>query len=143
LPPPRVLNVDHGRKRFLLFPVLEAAKPGPCVLPALAWVDAPAPGAEAAKALAVRGWAFKDGAGLRGVDVVLDDTRVFPARYGLDDPGVADYWEISTDPNHPRVGFEAKVDLRGIEPGTHWLGLRLHASDGSVEDWPQQRLEVR
>ena len=26
--------------------------------------------------------------------------------------------------------------------GVHWLGLRLHGRDGSVEDWPEQRIVV-
>jgi 4-amino-4-deoxy-L-arabinose transferase-like glycosyltransferase len=142
LPAPRVLNVDHGRKRFLLFPVLEPAPSGPCIAPALAWIDAPLPGARAGGSVQVQGWAFKDGAGLRVVEVTLDDEVRARADYGHAMPHVPAYWRISTDPNQPRVGFRAEVDLSGVAPGTHWLGLRLHGADGSVEDWPQQRIEV-
>jgi hypothetical protein len=53
------------------------------------------------------------------------------------------YWKISSDPHHPDVGFRAQVDARGLAPGRHWLGLRLHASDGSVEDWSEQPLDLR
>ena len=63
------------------------------------------------------------------------------ARYGEANTGVADYWKISTDPHHPHVYFHARV--QGIAPGAHWLGLRLHGSDGSVEDWPERRIRVR
>ena len=63
------------------------------------------------------------------------------ARYGEANAGVADFWKNSTDPNHPQVYFRARVE--GAPAGTHWLGLRLHGADGSVEDWPEQRIEVR
>jgi hypothetical protein len=89
----------------------------------------------------VRGWAFKDGVGLRAVEVLVDG-RATPATYGASMPGVRDYWRISDDPNQPRVGFAARVDLSAIAPGRHWLGLRLHGADGSVEDWAEQRMVV-
>ena len=88
------------------------------------------------------GWAFKDGVGLKGVDILVDGKEVANARYGLSSPGTAAFWKISTDPNHPDVGFAAEVDLASIAPGRHWLGLRLHGSDGSVEDWSEQPIEV-
>ena len=47
-----------------------------------------------------------------------------------------------TDPGHPDVGFSATVDLATARPGRHWLGLRLHGRDGSVEDWSEQPVEV-
>jgi hypothetical protein len=39
------------------------------------------------------------------------------------------------------VYFRARVE--GAPTGKHWLGLRLHGADGSVEDWPEQEVEVR
>ena len=89
----------------------------------------------------VAGWAFKDGVGLRGVEVLLDGRVVAQARYGEANAGVADYWRISIDPNHPRVYFRARIE--NASPGAHWLGLRLHGADGSVEDWSEQKLVVR
>lgn len=145
LPPPRIVNVDHGAQRFLLF-ALDAPRPGgACVAPAMAWIDAPASGARAARGdtLAVTGWAFKDGVGIARVELLLDGRVVARARYGLDAPGVRRYWSLSNDPQHPRVGFDAHVDLRKASPGRHWLGLRLHGRDGSVEDWSEQPLDVR
>jgi hypothetical protein len=64
-------------------------------------------------------------------------------KYGLDSPGVATYWKISNDPNQPRVGFGGRVDLGDIAPGRHWLGLRLHGADGSVETWSEQPINIR
>ena len=141
LPPPRVLNIDHGRQRFLLFAFDGPMRTGACTTPALAFIDAPLPSAEVPGAFDVAGWAFKDGVGLRGVEVLLDGRVVAQARYGEANAGVADYWRISIDPNHPRVYFRARIE--NASPGAHWLGLRLHGTDGSVEDWSEQKLVVR
>ena len=81
--------------------------------------------------------------GLERVELTLDGVVVAEARYGLENPGVAGFWEISTDPNHPRVGWSARVTLDpSVDDGIHWLGLRLHGAGGSVEAWPEQRVRV-
>lgn len=141
LPPPRVLNIDHGRQRFLLFDLGTTRRAGPCTTPAMAFLDAPSPAAEVGAAFEVAGWAFKDGVGLGGVDILIDGRVVAPARYGEANAGVADFWNGSTDPQHPNVYFRAQVS--GLPSGRHWLGLRLHGADGSSEDWPAQRVVVR
>jgi 4-amino-4-deoxy-L-arabinose transferase-like glycosyltransferase len=141
LPPPRALNIDHGRQRFLLFALEPAPRPGPCTTPALAFLDAPEEGATVAGAFAVAGWAFKDGVGLDAVDVLVDGRVVARARYGEANPGVAGFWRESTDPHHPNVYFRARVPA--LAPGAHWLGLRLHGSDGSREDWAERRIQAR
>ncbi|KHL51483.1 membrane protein, partial [Xanthomonas euvesicatoria] len=43
LPPPTVVSTDHGYQRFLLFALPAQRQPGPCVAPAMAWIDAPLP----------------------------------------------------------------------------------------------------
>jgi hypothetical protein len=143
LPPPEVLLVDHGRKRYLLYRVDSPGKPGDCVAPALAWLDAPVSGAGVAGPFAVKGWAFKDGVGLDRVEVLLDGRPAGDADYGAAMPNVQAYWKISTDPNQPRVGFRMELDSTKLSPGRYWLGLRLHGRDGSVEDWPEQALIVK
>ncbi|WP_407354484.1 glycosyltransferase family 39 protein [Luteimonas sp. R10] len=146
LPPPRVLNIDHGAQRFLLFALDGAGGGGerPCSTPALAWIDAPAAGAAVQRPFEVQGWAFKDGTGLDRVEVTLDGAVVAEAEYGLPAPGVAGYWEISNDPEHPNVGFRATVDAAApVRPGRYWLGLRLHGRDGSVEQWREQPVTIR
>ena len=140
LPPPQALNIDHGRQRFLLFALDGPVRQGACTTPALAFVDAPVAGAGVGSAFDVAGWAFKDGVGLRAVDVLLDGRVVAQAAYGEAAPGVAAFWKISTDPNHPQVYFRARVE--GATPGPHWLGLRLHGADGSVEDWSERKIVV-
>ncbi|HET6435149.1 MAG TPA: glycosyltransferase family 39 protein [Xanthomonadaceae bacterium] len=147
LPPPTVVSVDHGAQRFLLFRLglREGAPRGACVTPAMAWIDAPARGARVAAGvpLEVEGWAFKDGVGLDRVEVLLDGRLRARARYGLEAPGVRVFWRISNDPQHPRVGFRAQLPADALTPGRHWLGLRLHGRDGSVEAWSEQPLDVR
>ncbi|MEG3183309.1 glycosyltransferase family 39 protein [Novilysobacter erysipheiresistens] len=142
LPPARVLNVDHGHQRFLLFSLPPQRQAGPCVTPALAYVDAPASGATVAPVFDVRGWAIKDGVGISKVVVTLDGVEMATADYGTANPGVGRTWPTSTDPNHPDVGFGARVDASGLAPGTHWLGLTLHGADGSVETWAEQPVRI-
>lgn len=143
LPPPEVVAVDHGRQRFLLFALDGGRAEGPCTLPGMAWIDAPGSGASVGRTFDAHGWAFRDGTGLARVEVTLDRQVVAEARYGLENPGVAAYWGISTDPNHPRVGWEAEVKVPpAFADGVHWLGLRLHGSDGSIETWPQRPIRV-
>lgn len=142
LPGPRTVSIDHGRQRFLLFRLPAGVpSPGHCVTPAMAWVDSPLPGQSVSGPLGVQGWAFKDGVGLAGVELLLDGQSRGRADYGRR-ADVRAAWPGTTDPQHPHVGFDALLDLDGVAPGTHWLGLRLHGNDGSVEDWPQQRIEV-
>lgn len=149
LPVPRTLWTDGGRKRFYLYEFLPrqgdahvAANARTCASPALAWIDAPAPAARLRDRIDVRGWAFKDGVGLRQIEVLLDNRSMAVASYGDSMPGVQDYWRVSNDPNQPRVGFHAHIDLGGIAPGRHRLRLRLRGADGAVEDWPEQFLVV-
>lgn len=142
LPAAEVLNVDHGRKRYLLYRINTATKRSGCSAPALAWIDAPTAKASVQPRFEVQGWAFKEGLGLAKVEVSLDGRVMAIADYGAAVPWVAQYWKISNDPRHPRVGFRADVDASSISSGPHWLGLRLHGVDGSIETWPEQRIRI-
>jgi 4-amino-4-deoxy-L-arabinose transferase-like glycosyltransferase len=142
LPPPRVVSIDHGAQRFLLFRLPAQRAEGPCVTPAMSWIDTPLPDAEVSGRIDVAGWAFKDGVGLARVEVLVDGRVLAVAEYGLD-YDVTGFWRISTDPQHPHVGFRAQVDTNALAPGRHWLRLRLHGHDGSVEDWSEQPLDIR
>ncbi|MBN6111309.1 ArnT family glycosyltransferase [Xanthomonas bonasiae] len=142
LPPPKVVSSDHGSQRFLLFALPAQRLPGPCTTPAMAWFNAPEVGDKVAPHFAVSGWAFKDGVGIARVEVLLDGKVAAQARYG-ENYDITAFWKISTDPGHPNVGFRAELDASGLAPGTHWLGLRLHGRDGSVEEWWEQPIELR
>jgi hypothetical protein len=122
LPPPlRTVSVDHGATRFLLFALPPARNAGAaCVTPGMAWIDQPLPGQRVGRQFVLRGWAFKDGAGLDRVDVTLDGVPLARARYGLP-RDVRGYWKESTDPQHPHVGFEADISLpRVCTAGIGW-----------------------
>ncbi|MDX3930935.1 MAG: glycosyltransferase family 39 protein [Stenotrophomonas sp.] len=141
LPPPRVVSSDHGFQRFLLIRLPAQRQEGPCITPAMAWFDAPSSGDVVAADLHVRGWAFKDGVGLSRVEVLLDGRAVTDAVYGRAFD-IRPAWPQSNDPQHPNVGFDAHLDTRKLAPGRHWLGLRLHGHDGSVELWQEQPFVV-
>ncbi|WP_017912661.1 glycosyltransferase family 39 protein [Xanthomonas sp. SHU 166] len=142
LPPPRVVSSDHGSQRFLLFALPAQRASGPCTTPAMAWFNTPDVDASVGRRFDVSGWAFKDGVGIDRIEVLLDGKVVAQAHYG-DVYDVTRFWKISTDPNHPNIGFRATLDASGLAPGTHWLGLRLHGRDGSVEDWWEQPIVLR
>jgi hypothetical protein len=147
LPPPRIVNVDGGRKRFLLLvlPAQDstASAPGPCAAPAIAHIDAPDPGAIVRDVFEVRGWATKSGVGVRDVEVLLDGHRVAQARYGLRNDWVASFLgPASTDPQHPHVGFVATVQTAAIAPGPHRLNVRILGNDGSIESSVERMIEV-
>jgi Dolichyl-phosphate-mannose-protein mannosyltransferase/Bacterial Ig domain len=142
LPAPRVLNVDHGSQRFVLFALQQGKAGAPCTTPAMAWFDTPVNGARVGRTFDVSGWAFKDGVGLARVEVLIDGRAIGRTRYGTPSPGTAAFWKISTDPQHPAVGFRATIDAGDVTPGRHWLGLRMHGRDGSVEEWREQPLTI-
>ncbi|MBB5883931.1 glycosyltransferase family 39 protein [Xanthomonas sp. LMG 8992] len=142
LPPPRVVSSDHGSQRFLLFALPAQRATGPCTTPAMAWFNTPDVDATVGRRFAVSGWAFKDGVGIDRVEVLLDGKVAAQAHYG-EFYDVTKFWKISTDPGHPNIGFSATVDAGSLAPGTHWLGLRLHGRDGSVEDWWEQPIVLR
>jgi len=141
LPPPRVVSQDHGYQRFLLFKLPAQRIDGPCVTPAMAWVDAPLQDEKVAERMEVRGWAFKDGVGLSRVALSIDGQPVGDAVYGRA-RDITAAWKISTDPQHPHVAFDATLDTRQLAPGKHWLGMTLYGNDGSVEQWQEQSFIV-
>ncbi|MET4573638.1 4-amino-4-deoxy-L-arabinose transferase-like glycosyltransferase [Stenotrophomonas rhizophila] len=141
LPPPRVVSQDHGYQRFLLFKLPAQRIDGPCVTPAMAWVDAPLQDERVAERMEVRGWAFKDGVGLSRVALSIDGQPVGDAVYGRA-RNITAAWKISTDPQHPHVAFDATLDTRQLAPGKHWLGMTLYGNDGSVEQWQEQSFIV-
>jgi 4-amino-4-deoxy-L-arabinose transferase-like glycosyltransferase len=148
LPPPRVLDIDHGRQRFLLFRLPPRRAAGPCTTPAMAWIDLPADDGPVPRRFELRGWAFKEGVGLVKVEALIDGEVVSQPVYGIARPEVVGFWSKwreggSTDPQQPNVGFDVWIDLGDRPPGRYRLGLRLHGRDGSVEDWPSRVVELR
>ena len=139
LPPPNVVNVDHGRKRLLLFRLPSGATA--CSTPAMAWLETPEPDATAGGRVEMSGWALKEGVGVARVEVTLDGRVVAQAQYGQPRPDVLDYWRMAVG-SPDGAGFRAQVDLSGHPGGDAWLGLVVHGRDGSVEAVPEQRLRI-
>ena len=145
LPPARSVLVDHGAQRFLLLRLPAREHPPnameSCVTPALAWIDAPLPDQVRPPRFQVDGWAFKEGTGLARVEILLDGAVVAEADYGSMF-NVSGYFPESRDPHQPHIGFRAEIDLPASQAGRRWLGLRLHGTDGSIEDWPAQPVRI-
>lgn len=141
LAPPRVLNVDGGRKRFLLFRS-EATTAG-CAMPALSWIERPAPGEAVSGALVLEGWALVPEGRVRRVEVLLDGEPVANADYGHARRDVLAYWGLVAPDADVGVGWTANADVSRRLRGTAWLSLRLHLDDGSVQDAPGQVLRLR
>ena len=140
LPAAQVLNVDHGRKRFLLFPM--PSPPAGCQRPALAWIQTPTPGQAVSGQVLVEGWAMKPGGRVRQVELQLDGRTVAVADYGQSRPDVLDFWGLLGTGADPDLGFRATLNLSGQAPGTAWLGLVIHGADGSIEAWPEQAIRI-
>lgn len=144
LPPARVVNIDHGARRFLLFALPADRTKGDCVTPVLANIDVPQAGARVERRFSVGGWAVKDMVGVAKVEVLLDGRVVAVAREAGDNTWLRGFLKgASRDPRMPRVQFTAEVDARDIPAGQHWLGLRVTGGDGSVETWAEQPVEIR
>ena len=147
LPAPRTVSIDHGHTRFLLFALPRLERPGPgigeCTTPAIAWIDHPADGERLGRQFEVSGWAFKDGVGLRAVWVTVDGRRIAKAEYGLENVGPRNLWPFSNDPQHPHIGYRARIDLEELDAGRHWLGLWLIGRDGSVEPWSEVPFDLQ
>ncbi|MCC8362051.1 glycosyltransferase family 39 protein [Lysobacter sp. A6] len=142
LPPPRVVQIDHGRQRFLLFKLPAQRAKGDCTTPAMAYIDTPKRSARVSRNFEVTGWAFKDGVGIARVEITLDGKTIGTADYGQADAGIRAFWRHSNDPNHPYVAWTAHVRAGAVSPGLHWLGLRLVGNDGAIEEWPEQPLRI-
>ncbi|HLS84043.1 MAG TPA: glycosyltransferase family 39 protein [Arenimonas sp.] len=138
---PQVLNVDRGRKRFLLFAVLPDTPAG-CVLPAMADIEMPPPRRRLRGPFELSGWAIKPGAGVARVEVLLDGQVRAVADYGQPRPDVLNYWGLLEAGADTAVGLRARVDPGGHPAGPAWLSLRVHGRDGSVEELPAVRIQL-
>lgn len=145
LPPPlRVVNVDHGARRFVLLALPAQRQQGDCATPVVANIDQPVAGSNVGRSFEVIGWAMKDAVGVARVDITLDGQVVAHADYGVRNEWPHEFLHgISRDPNRPANHFTATVDATRIAPGRHWLGLEVHGGDGSIERWAEIPVEIR
>ena len=144
LPPARVVNIDHGARRFLLFALPAERGQGDCITPVVANIDVPQAGARVERRFNVGGWAVKDGVGVSKVEVLLDGRVVAEATYGGANEWLRSFLkDASRDPRMPNVQFTARVDAGDVPAGRHWLGLRVTGGDGSVETWAEQPVDIQ
>ncbi|HVF36280.1 MAG TPA: glycosyltransferase family 39 protein [Candidatus Saccharimonadia bacterium] len=137
------LRLDAGRAVFVAFEVVPGRDARTCELPAFGYIDAPVAGAIAGETVAVRGWAISERAGIARVEVLVDGESRATARYGLPRPEVRAQWPRSEDPGHPRVGFEARLELATLARGPHELALRLTDGNGRTRIVAEQLVERR
>jgi 4-amino-4-deoxy-L-arabinose transferase-like glycosyltransferase len=144
LPSARVVNIDHGARRFVLFALPAERKRGDCITPVVANIDVPQAGASVARRFTVGGWAVKDVVGVTKVEVLLDGRVVAVATEAGANEWLRGFLKgASRDPRMPKVQFTAEVDVGDVPAGRHWLGLRVTGGDGSVETWAAQPVEIR
>lgn len=113
----------------------------PCPV-AVANLDHPSADLEVHETLRVFGWAFADGVGIESVEILIDGYPARGGRYGVPRPGVIEHFPHSTDPNHPNVGFESRVDTARLEPGWHALAVQITSRDGIREIVQTRRFRV-
>jgi len=144
LPPARVVNIDRGARRFLLFAFPATRGEGACITPVVANVDVPAAGAAVERRFSVGGWAVKDVVGVAKVEITLDGRVVAVAEGAGPNEWLRGFLKhASRDPRMPRVQFKAEVDATALPAGRHWLGLRVTGGDGSVETWAERPVVLR
>lgn len=115
----------------------------PCQLPAVADLSTPLPDARIdGPRLELVGWAIEEADGVDRVEVLLDGQVVADAVYGEPFPGVKNQWPDSTDPNQPRVGFRAMLDLAQRSLGDHRLALRVHGRSGQTSEVAERRITL-
>lgn len=143
LPPPTVALADGGRKRLLLHPLDADASAGgapapssACTLPALGWIESPAPGERVPGELQVRGWALVPGGRVASVEIHVEGERLGQVVPDQPRPDVLTYWGLAQD---PRVGFSMSLPRPDVR-GRVRLGLVVVMPDGRREPLPTQGL---
>ena len=126
------LQVNRGRKRFLLFRWIPGAANN-CSFAPLLYVDQDSGQPDGQAGLL--GWAIADGVGVQSVALVRADQVLAEARYGTLLEGVQAQWPYSTDPMHPHVGFELLLP-KGLDLDDAGLRLRVTTRTKRHRDFP-------
>ncbi len=120
-------SIDDGRKRLVGYVVGEPDAPA-CLPPALGYLHLPASQDRARSELHVVGWAIRDGIGIERLQARLGGQLLGPLPR-VDQPGVRMLFPDSDDPNHPRVGFDARF-TPALAAGLHRLDIEAIDLDG-------------
>ena len=143
LPPPRVVNVDHGSQRFLMFALDGKPRAGVCTTPAMAWLDQPVNERLSPHRSRCRDGRSRMASGCKASTSCSTARRSRVRQYGLENRGVAWFLEGSTTRNSRASDSGRPSTWDRCRAGRHWLGLRLTGRDGSIEDWSEQPITVR
>ena len=103
----------------------------PCPFPAQAWIDHPPANQILNGLVTVSGWAFNEDIGIDQVDLIIDDTIIASAQYGIPRQDVVNVMSVSTDPNAPGLGFTLLLDSSQFSDGTSELAIDLINKQGT------------
>lgn len=103
----------------------------PCPFPAQAWIDYPPANQVLNGIVTVSGWAFNEDIGIDQVDLIINDTIIASAQYGISRQDVVNVMSVSTDPNAPGLGFTLSLDSSQFQEGTSELAIDLVNKQGT------------
>ena len=108
----------------------ENYRANPCPFPAQAWIDYPEANATLSGSVNITGWAFNEDIGIDQVDLVIDDSIVASAQYGITREDVVSAMAVNTDPNAPALGFSTTLDSSQFQNGSAKLAIDLINNQG-------------
>jgi len=136
------LSLFGGEKAFSFYRAgtIGGHMTGPCPLPSLGWVDAPADDGRIAGALHVSGWIINEGLGVATVEVLLNGQPVGIAHYGQSRPDVVEAMDAHDDPNAPMVGFSVTLERSVLPTGRVQLEMKSTGRSGEVQYFGRRNL---
>jgi 4-amino-4-deoxy-L-arabinose transferase-like glycosyltransferase len=108
----------------------ESYRASPCPFPAQAWIDYPEADDTLSGIVNISGWAFNEDIGIDKVDLVINDSTVASAQYGISREDVVTAMSVATDPNAPALGFSITLDSSQLQNGSVELAIDLTNKQG-------------
>lgn len=118
------------------------SRSSPCPFPPRAWIDFPEAGDGLSGAMDVRGWAYNEDIGVAAVRLLLDDSLIGAADYGINRPDVVDAMQVKTDPNAPRLGFSYQLNTLNQPNGEHRLAIEIVDRQGRVTSYGERSITI-
>lgn len=144
------LILFSGEKRFSFYrgrvlhsiDNLEKIQASACPYPAIAWIDAPEPGAELSGIVDVNGWAFNEDIGIDSITLLINKEAVGLVDYGGSRPDVVDVMQVRSDPNSPNIGYNYNLDTNQLDNGSHRLEIEIRNHQGVNQRYGERLIEV-
>jgi len=145
------LNLFNGDKRFSFYKghslhrsaTSEQPRTTACPYPAIAWIDAPAQGAELSGTVALNGWAFNEDIGIATIDLLIDGQAVGFVDYGSTREDVVQVMQVSSDPNSPNIGYNYSFDTTSVDNGLHLLEIEIVNGLGMRQRYGEREVLIR